>query len=193
MRVTEGIYVLPIPRGPQEAGSFLNLTLVVDEEEGATLVDAGLPAQGGGNRLRLGQGRRRGAGPEAHDLHPPGPRPHRFGSRTRAPERREGVGSSRRCSLHRRRAEAAQGHTPDARTEAADARGLGAPRTRPGGRVPGGRKPTRPGWRDTGYLHAGTHAGPPEPLLGAAEGLGGGRRAYGGGGSPERPEPVGYP
>jgi glyoxylase-like metal-dependent hydrolase (beta-lactamase superfamily II) len=45
MQIADGVYVLPIPRGPQEAGAFLNLTLVVDEKEGATLVDAGLPGQ----------------------------------------------------------------------------------------------------------------------------------------------------
>src|SRR5215212_2951929 len=45
MQIADGVHVLPIRRGPQEAGAFLNLTLVVDEEEGATLVDAGLPGQ----------------------------------------------------------------------------------------------------------------------------------------------------
>ena len=45
MRIANGVYVLPIPRGPQEAGSYLNLTLIVDEENGTTLVDAGLPDQ----------------------------------------------------------------------------------------------------------------------------------------------------
>ena len=45
MQIVDGVYVLPIQRGPQEAGAFLNLTLVVDEKEGATLVDAGLPGQ----------------------------------------------------------------------------------------------------------------------------------------------------
>jgi glyoxylase-like metal-dependent hydrolase (beta-lactamase superfamily II) len=45
MRIANGVYVLPISRGPQEAGSYLNLTLIVDEENGATLVDAGLPDQ----------------------------------------------------------------------------------------------------------------------------------------------------
>lgn len=32
MRVANGVYVLPIPRNPQEPKSFLNLTLIVDEE-----------------------------------------------------------------------------------------------------------------------------------------------------------------
>jgi glyoxylase-like metal-dependent hydrolase (beta-lactamase superfamily II) len=45
MRIANGVHVLLIPRGPQEAGSFLNLTLIVDEENGTTLVDAGLPDQ----------------------------------------------------------------------------------------------------------------------------------------------------
>jgi glyoxylase-like metal-dependent hydrolase (beta-lactamase superfamily II) len=45
MKVANSVYVLPIPRSPQEAGSFLNLTLIVDEENGNTLVDAGLPDQ----------------------------------------------------------------------------------------------------------------------------------------------------
>jgi hypothetical protein len=45
MRLTNGVYVLPIPRSPQEASTFLNLTLIVDEEKGITLVDAGLPDQ----------------------------------------------------------------------------------------------------------------------------------------------------
>jgi glyoxylase-like metal-dependent hydrolase (beta-lactamase superfamily II) len=43
MRVANGVYVLPIPRSPQEADSYLNLTLIADEENGNTLVDAGLP------------------------------------------------------------------------------------------------------------------------------------------------------
>ena len=30
MRVANGVYVLPIPRTPQEPESFLNLTLIVD-------------------------------------------------------------------------------------------------------------------------------------------------------------------
>src|ERR671915_2209709 len=45
MRIADGVYVLPIPRSPQEASTFLNLTLIVDEENGTTLVDAGLPDQ----------------------------------------------------------------------------------------------------------------------------------------------------
>ena len=45
MRIADGVYVLPIPRSSQEAGGFLNLTLILDEENGATLVDAGLPGQ----------------------------------------------------------------------------------------------------------------------------------------------------
>src|SRR5919112_4162505 len=45
MRIADGVYVLPIPRNPQESESFLNLTLIVDEQNGNTLVDAGLPGQ----------------------------------------------------------------------------------------------------------------------------------------------------
>jgi glyoxylase-like metal-dependent hydrolase (beta-lactamase superfamily II) len=45
MRIANGVYVLPIPRSPQEAGTFLNLTLIADEENGNTLVDAGIPDQ----------------------------------------------------------------------------------------------------------------------------------------------------
>src|SRR5919112_62968 len=45
MRVANSVYVLPIPRSAQEPESFLNLTLIVDEHNGNTLVDAGLPDQ----------------------------------------------------------------------------------------------------------------------------------------------------
>src|ERR671920_1454997 len=45
MRIADGVYVLPIPRGSREAKGFLNLTLILDEENGNTLVDAGLPGQ----------------------------------------------------------------------------------------------------------------------------------------------------
>jgi glyoxylase-like metal-dependent hydrolase (beta-lactamase superfamily II) len=45
MRIANGVYVLPIPRGPHDPQSFLNLTLILDEENGNTLVDAGLPDQ----------------------------------------------------------------------------------------------------------------------------------------------------
>ena len=45
MRIADGVYVLPIPRSPQERDSYLNLTLIVDEQNGTTLVDAGLPDQ----------------------------------------------------------------------------------------------------------------------------------------------------
>jgi glyoxylase-like metal-dependent hydrolase (beta-lactamase superfamily II) len=45
MRVANGVYVLPIPRSPQEPECFLNLTLIVDEQNGNTLVEAGLPDQ----------------------------------------------------------------------------------------------------------------------------------------------------
>lgn len=45
MRIANGVYVLPIPRSPQGAEGYLNLTLILDEEKGTTLVDAGLPDQ----------------------------------------------------------------------------------------------------------------------------------------------------
>src|SRR5215213_5255207 len=45
MKIAEGVYVLSIPRGSQGADGFLNLTLVLDEDNGNTLVDAGLPGQ----------------------------------------------------------------------------------------------------------------------------------------------------
>src|SRR5215211_4862312 len=45
MKVANGVYVLPIPRSPQEPESVLNLTLIVDEYNDNTLVDAGLPDQ----------------------------------------------------------------------------------------------------------------------------------------------------
>jgi glyoxylase-like metal-dependent hydrolase (beta-lactamase superfamily II) len=47
MRVADDVYVLPIPRGPRGTEGFLNLTLILDEEEGNTLVDTGLPGQEG--------------------------------------------------------------------------------------------------------------------------------------------------
>ena len=45
MRIAEGVCVLPIPRGSRETEGILNLTLVLDDENGNTLVDAGLPGQ----------------------------------------------------------------------------------------------------------------------------------------------------
>jgi glyoxylase-like metal-dependent hydrolase (beta-lactamase superfamily II) len=45
MRVANGVHVLPIPRGPREPESFLNPTLIIDVDNGHTLVDAGLPDQ----------------------------------------------------------------------------------------------------------------------------------------------------
>jgi glyoxylase-like metal-dependent hydrolase (beta-lactamase superfamily II) len=47
MRIADDVYVLPIPRGPRGTEGFLNLTLILDEEEGNTLVDTGLPGQEG--------------------------------------------------------------------------------------------------------------------------------------------------
>jgi glyoxylase-like metal-dependent hydrolase (beta-lactamase superfamily II) len=45
MRVANSVYVLCIPRGPEDADNYLNLTLIVDEENRTALVDAGLPDQ----------------------------------------------------------------------------------------------------------------------------------------------------
>ena len=45
MRIADGVYVLPIPRNSQGAAGFLNLTLILDEQNGNMLVDAGLPGQ----------------------------------------------------------------------------------------------------------------------------------------------------
>ncbi len=45
MRIADGVYVLPIPRNSQGAAGFLNLTLILDEQNGNTVVDAGLPGQ----------------------------------------------------------------------------------------------------------------------------------------------------
>ena len=45
MRIANGVYVLSIPRGSRGADGFLNLTLILDEQNGNTLVDAGLPGQ----------------------------------------------------------------------------------------------------------------------------------------------------
>jgi glyoxylase-like metal-dependent hydrolase (beta-lactamase superfamily II) len=43
MRISDGVYVLPIQRGSQGTEGFLNLTLILDAQEGAALVDVGLP------------------------------------------------------------------------------------------------------------------------------------------------------
>jgi len=45
MMIADGVDVLPIPRNSQGAAGFLNLTLILDEQNGNTLVDAGLPGQ----------------------------------------------------------------------------------------------------------------------------------------------------
>src|SRR5918999_20320 len=42
MRIADGVYVLPIPRSPQERESYLNLNLIVDEQNGTALVEAGI-------------------------------------------------------------------------------------------------------------------------------------------------------
>jgi len=63
MKIAEGVYVLPIPRGSQGADGFLNLTLILDEENGNTLVDAGLPGQAEAIGTAIAE-----AGIEARDL-----------------------------------------------------------------------------------------------------------------------------
>ena len=63
MRIADGVYVLPIPRGPREAEGFLNLTLILDGESGNTLVDTGLPGQEEAIASALGE-----AGVGARDL-----------------------------------------------------------------------------------------------------------------------------
>jgi len=45
MMIADGVDVLPIRRNSQGAAGFLNLTLILDEQNGNTLVDAGLPGQ----------------------------------------------------------------------------------------------------------------------------------------------------
>ena len=45
MRIADGVHVLPIPRDSRGAAGFLNLTLILDDDNGNTLVDAGLPGQ----------------------------------------------------------------------------------------------------------------------------------------------------
>jgi glyoxylase-like metal-dependent hydrolase (beta-lactamase superfamily II) len=63
LRLSDGVHVLPIPRGAREEGGFLNLTLILDEQEGAALVDAGLPGQEAAIGAALG-----GAGVVTRDL-----------------------------------------------------------------------------------------------------------------------------
>jgi glyoxylase-like metal-dependent hydrolase (beta-lactamase superfamily II) len=45
MKIADGVHVLPIPRGSRQADGFLNLTLILDDENGNALVDTGLPGQ----------------------------------------------------------------------------------------------------------------------------------------------------
>src|SRR5215203_4363317 len=45
MKIAEGVYVLPIPRGSQGADGFLNLTLILDEEIGTAIAEAGIEAR----------------------------------------------------------------------------------------------------------------------------------------------------
>ena len=63
MRIAEGVYVLSIPRGSRGADGFLNLTLILDEQNGSTLVDSGLPGQTEAIGAALAE-----AGIEARDL-----------------------------------------------------------------------------------------------------------------------------
>jgi hypothetical protein len=102
MRVANGVYVLPIARSPQEPESVLNLTLIVDEQNGNTLVDAGLPDQMEAISAALVEAGIGVRGSKAHNLYSPGPRPRRFGCSPRTSERCTGAGTSRRCSLRRR-------------------------------------------------------------------------------------------
>jgi hypothetical protein len=55
IRVADGVYVLPIPRGSRAAEGFLNLTSILDNENGSTRVDAGLPGQTGAIGSALGE------------------------------------------------------------------------------------------------------------------------------------------
>jgi glyoxylase-like metal-dependent hydrolase (beta-lactamase superfamily II) len=55
IRVADGVYVLPIPRGSRAAEGFLNLTSILDNENGSTRVDAGLPGQTGAIGSALGK------------------------------------------------------------------------------------------------------------------------------------------
>src|ERR1051325_3046579 len=55
MKIADGVYVLPIPRGSQEAEGFLNLTLILDDENGNTLADTGLPGQAEAIDAALGE------------------------------------------------------------------------------------------------------------------------------------------
>jgi glyoxylase-like metal-dependent hydrolase (beta-lactamase superfamily II) len=55
MRIADGVYVLPIPRGSGETEGFLNLTLILDDENGHTLVDTGLPGQAEAIDAALGE------------------------------------------------------------------------------------------------------------------------------------------
>jgi hypothetical protein len=188
MRIANGVYVLSIPRSPQEAESYLNLTLIVDGENGTTLVDAGLPDQTEAIGAALAK-----AGISARDLrhnfYPPGPPPCRVGGSPCASKRRTGASTFCGRALHRRKAKAAQTFARDARTTATHARGLGATRARCRRRAGRERYPPRPCRRGPGDLHAGTH----KPLFGGIEGPGGRRRIDRRQRPSEWPKPVGHP
>jgi hypothetical protein len=71
----------------------------------------------------------------------------------------------------------------------AQLRGSGAPQARRGRRALGGRRPPRPRGQDSGDLHSGPHARSRQALSGATEGSDSGRRADGGGGCLNGPNP----
>ena len=97
MWVANGVYVLPIPRSSQGADGYLNLTLILDEQNGNTLVDAGLPGQVeviGAALVEAGVGVRdlRRTIFTHQDLDHVG-----SGASSRTPKRSNGVRASRRC------------------------------------------------------------------------------------------------
>lgn len=63
MKLTDDVYVLQVPRGANNLGNPLNLTLILDEQHGPTLVDAALPDQMETIEATLAE-----AGIEARDL-----------------------------------------------------------------------------------------------------------------------------
>lgn len=45
MRLTDTVHVLPVPRDAEDPSDQINLTLILDENNGHTLVDSGFPGQ----------------------------------------------------------------------------------------------------------------------------------------------------
>ena len=190
MRVANGVYVLPIPRSPQEPESFLNLTLIVDEQNGNTLVDAGLPDQMEAISAALAE-----AGIGVRDL-----RRIIF-----THQDLDHVGSG--AALVRQSGARVLAHSADAPYIEGSRRPLKTSpemleqrpqmrevleRLEPVGvdeYVEDGDAP-RPCRRDSGDFHAGSHAGPHKSLSGAIEGLDSRRRADGRGGSLNGPNPT---